>query len=294
MRGIKSFIVFSIAVILFNACQENKTKDGYTMVSEGVWYKLITIGGDRPKAVKGDHVLLRAKYLCCKDSVFWDSDYDSGESYLIDYDVNLIENQFWHFILENFGEGDSIQLKVSTHDFFKDVFSREAPEFSKKDTFIKAEILIQKILSPEKFDIFLSDSTFRREAASWKQKILIDEFVKKSMRHPVRLDSLLFYEKVVNTKDVSVQNGMSVSVSYVGSLLNGRVVDRTDPRKPLQYVYGEKEQLIPGLELALYHMKRGESAKIIIPSHLGFGNEKGGRFPPFTPMVYELKLIDIK
>ena len=47
---------------------------------------------------------------------------------------------------------------------------------------------------------------------------------------------------------------------------------------------------------ALYKLKKGEKAKIILPSQLAFGDQgsSNGVIPPYTPLVYQIEIIDIK
>jgi FKBP-type peptidyl-prolyl cis-trans isomerase len=64
----------------------------------------------------------------------------------------------------------------------------------------------------------------------------------------------------------------------------------------LEFTYGTPDQLIKGLNIVIGTLKKGEFVKIIVPSRLAFG-EKGssnGSIQPYTPLVYNLKIIDIK
>jgi FKBP-type peptidyl-prolyl cis-trans isomerase len=61
-------------------------------------------------------------------------------------------------------------------------------------------------------------------------------------------------------------------------------------------VYGTPDQVLKGINYVIPRLKVGQSAKIILPSRLAFG-EKGssnGTVPPFTPLLYEITLNDIK
>jgi hypothetical protein len=64
----------------------------------------------------------------------------------------------------------------------------------------------------------------------------------------------------------------------------------------LEFIYGTPDQIIKGLNIVIGTLKKGEFSKIIVPSHLAFG-EKGSSnqlVQPFTPLVYNITLIDIK
>ncbi|NXL54750.1 FKB11 isomerase, partial [Podilymbus podiceps] len=64
-----------------------------------------------------------------------------------------------------------------------------------------------------------------------------------------------------------------------GSLEDGRVIDTSLSRDPLQVELG-KRQVIPGLEQSLLDMCVGEKRRAIIPPHLAYG-KRGS--PPTIP-----------
>ncbi|NWV55470.1 FKB11 isomerase, partial [Daphoenositta chrysoptera] len=64
-----------------------------------------------------------------------------------------------------------------------------------------------------------------------------------------------------------------------GSLEDGRIIDSSLSRDPLQVELG-KHQVIPGLEQSLLDMCVGEKRRAIIPPHLAYG-KRGS--PPTIP-----------
>jgi FKBP-type peptidyl-prolyl cis-trans isomerase len=86
-------------------------------------------------------------------------------------------------------------------------------------------------------------------------------------------------------------------IHYEGYFLNGKFFDSTHRRnEPLQFVYGHQWQVIGGMEKAIGKMHQGDKALVIIPSELAFGADGsvGGIVPPFTPVVFEIELINVK
>ncbi|NWW95134.1 FKB11 isomerase, partial [Rhynochetos jubatus] len=67
-----------------------------------------------------------------------------------------------------------------------------------------------------------------------------------------------------------------------GSLEDGRIIDSSLSRDPLQVELG-KRQVIPGLEQSLLDMCVGEKRRAIIPPHLAYG-KRGS--PPTIPGEY--------
>ena len=89
----------------------------------------------------------------------------------------------------------------------------------------------------------------------------------------------------------SPKYGQSVTVHYLGYLLNGKVFDSSIARnEPAQFKIGE---VIEGWNEALETMTKGEKRTLIIPPELGYG-EYGypGVIPPNSYLVFEVELLD--
>lgn len=80
------------------------------------------------------------------------------------------------------------------------------------------------------------------------------------------------------------------------SLLNGERVFSTDLSNSLfEFNKSMPGQVTDGLALIIDEMSQGDEVEIVVPSNLSFG-EKGmgnGIIPPNSPLVYNLKLIEI-
>ena len=88
--------------------------------------------------------------------------------------------------------------------------------------------------------------------------------------------------------------GQEVEVHYEGRLeSNGNIFDSSKTRAPFKFVLGMK-QVIPGWEQALSKMKKGEKYRIVIPWYLAYGSYGNGPIPPFTSIVFDVQIVDIK
>ena len=52
--------------------------------------------------------------------------------------------------------------------------------------------------------------------------------------------------------------------------------------------------MIVGFERGVKLMKEGEKAIIVIPSSLAYGARQRGEIPPYSTLVFELELLEIK
>jgi peptidylprolyl isomerase len=68
----------------------------------------------------------------------------------------------------------------------------------------------------------------------------------------------------------TAQNGNTVKVDYVGTLLDGTEFDRSPKGDPLEFTLGE-QQMIAGFEGAVLGMRVGETKKVTIPAAEAYG-----------------------
>jgi FKBP-type peptidyl-prolyl cis-trans isomerase FklB len=52
--------------------------------------------------------------------------------------------------------------------------------------------------------------------------------------------------------------------------------------------------VIPGFELGLLQLERGDKATIIIPSELAYGNDARQGIPQNSVLIFEVELFEVK
>jgi peptidyl-prolyl cis-trans isomerase A (cyclophilin A) len=89
--------------------------------------------------------------------------------------------------------------------------------------------------------------------------------------------------------------GKTVTVHFVGSLIDGREFDNSYTRKePFTFKLGEGKS-IPGFEEGIATMRKGEICRLIMPSTLGYGSRGvSGRIPAFATLIFDVELVDMK
>lgn len=82
-----------------------------------------------------------------------------------------------------------------------------------------------------------------------------------------------------------------VRVDYEGTLIDGTVFDSSF-EKGVPYAT-TPEEVVPGWTEALQKMKVGEEWILYVPPALGYGEQRAGRIPPNSVLVFRLKLLDM-
>ena len=89
------------------------------------------------------------------------------------------------------------------------------------------------------------------------------------------------------------KEGDLVSLKYVLRSISGDVIYSSEYTGPIRFIVG-KGNVVSGLEEAILLLRVGDKAKIVIPSHLGFGLAgDDNRIPPKTTLIYDLELLEI-
>lgn len=93
---------------------------------------------------------------------------------------------------------------------------------------------------------------------------------------------------------VAVKAGDHVTVEYSGRRVeDGQVFDDTRRNGlSMQFRFGDPDQVVKGIEVAVGLLREGQEGEFILPSELAFG-EKGipGTLEPWTPVVYTVRLV---
>jgi hypothetical protein len=181
-------------------------------------------------------------------------------------------------VLSNRFSGDSLEYISVTDDFIK-------KEFGLKDTLVY-HLRIDRI----KTESDLNDA--RQVELAVLDSIARSELVQNEFRE---LDGIFMNIKEAGDT-TAILEGREVVIHYRGTDLNGRVFD--DSRRmdaPLRFVMGNENQVIEGLEIALFEMTKGDLATLIIPSWYAFGSRgsAGGRVPPYSTVIYTVEVLDV-
>jgi FKBP-type peptidyl-prolyl cis-trans isomerase len=239
---------------------------------------MVVIGDGDYKINTWDDITFTCNFKRQNDSVFFSSTRET-----IYFDPSDSANKAL-FISHFTGlvQGDSVIYLITPQQLFENYFQTPVPDYCKNDSLIKVEVGITGLEKEVKIT--------EKELRSIKEYISKNNY-KIVTELPNRI--FILEHKQGLGQDI-VARGRSVSVDYKGRFFNDSLFDHPD--YPLQFNYGTPDQLLKGLNFVIKGMHKGEFIKIILPSYLAYGEggNTNGTVAPFTPLVYEITITDIK
>lgn len=287
-----NFKLLACIAICFASCRQNpETFNGYSKEKD-LYFKLITIGDGKIKPDSSQTLWLDISCNTLKDSVFWDSKHNSSQKFFVTQNSFPFCTHLFHYSV-----GDSLQYLVPTKEFYNNFFGvKKIAVFSEKDSCVKVSVKILQVLGDDELSR-LKDSLFISGHGKKQEEFTqVKNYVAANFKNPVSITSDAFMEITKSTALDSIKPGKRVKLSYKGAYLDGKVVDFTPEDRPFEFVMGHEDQILEGLRIALCKLKKGEKAKIILPSRLAFGSSgsSNGSIAPYAPLLYEVEVLDVK
>ena len=84
-----------------------------------------------------------------------------------------------------------------------------------------------------------------------------------------------------------IQSGSELELDYKGTLTNGNKFDQTEPGKPLK---SNLKGLIGGFQLGLLGHVEGTKLRMVVPPHLGYGDDALEGIPSNSTLVFEITI----
>ncbi|MCQ2959872.1 MAG: FKBP-type peptidyl-prolyl cis-trans isomerase [Bacteroidales bacterium] len=283
MRNSTKYICFFIFCTLFlSACNVFTKHDGYTYNKKlGYYYKLLGFSDTYVTAHPSDVLSVRLSFFKLDtDSVVEEMKYEVVARDKENLDLALL--------LLGLHTGDSVAFIVP-----KDLLEDQSflPAEIKNDTVqeVQFSVCVSSIVDSVTY------AEQQREKNLWKQAkhdyetFLIQQYMKRMKEKYTLLRSGIYKRIIKQGRGDYPEEGEYVSISFQGGLLDGKVISQFSS---FDFCLGSELQVIKGIELALKTMKKGERAKILIPSEYAWGEygSSDGSVPAYTPVVFDLEL----
>jgi len=288
----KNVLIALTLVALAVSCGPYKTAPG------GLKYEMIADSSGKPGEL-GGFVAFDLIMKTSKDSTIQNS-FEGGQPMWVEIFKPTYKGCIYE-AFQLFSEGDSARIVVQADSFFLKTLGDTVlpPKIDPKEQLtltIKIRKVYDKNYVEQERKKSQEQGQARMEALTKQIKVdsaLIVEHIKKNNIKAQRTSQGVYIQYTKNNKNgVNLINGDSVSVHYVGRLLDGTEFDRSKG-EPLVLTLGSR-QVIPGWEDALLHLKKGEKATVFIPSALAYGDRDMQTIPANSILVFDIEIVDNK
>ncbi len=266
----KKAVGIIIVLVMLLSCQ-SKFPD-YIEINEHVYMQLVSFE-------ESDQSFKNNRYVAASIEI-----YDKETRLFKHYKEEIIEpsNNNWKFLFKHLAEGDSASFMVNQKFLKKENKQLELLDCAAE--FIKINVKVYSFKT--KADGVVDKEMF--EHVLLKKYLEGNDFLKQQ--------NGIYFKTLQEGKGEVVAKGKVITIHYKGSFINELVFDNTYNSSSFTFNYGTPGQVIGGLDIALRRMKMGEKAKIIIPSYLAFGEEGSSTLivPPFSSVLYELEIVNVK
>lgn len=289
---VRAFFVFSLlSSLALSSCRSPLPAqlEGYSPLAGGAYYRLWELGEGSETACPGDYITVQLRYATWEDSTF----FEGGRRFMLE------ASRFKGSIDECFSslsEGDSASFYINSVDFFTKTLATSLPDFLDSTLAMRVDVRMIEVVDSATFasekEAFLHWIEDFREY----EKVVLRQYLMRE-RISTQLTDSLFYLPISPGSGDYPRDGDTLTIEFEGRFLDGKYFDSTLKRgEAFQFVLGQKWQVIDGLERAVRMMRQGEHSIFILPSAVAFGEEGSstGIVPPYTPVVFEVELVDLK
>ncbi len=282
-------VAIGLMLVLLVACGRSPYT-GYKHIGEDMHLKLHMLGDGTRLPQDGDVVLMRLRI----------SDVDSMPG-------SFYSTEGW-FLVDHLRKSAFDQLMIRMH------------EGDSMSMITRADMLPWQAIAPGRIPAHVDEQMLRTEASmiairlpklaqepdtlgamdpQQREAVVLEEFLERLGQGWQRWGtSMVHYYIEGHAQDTTtIRRGDVVTISYTGRRLqDGQVFDSTERNgAPLTFRYGDKDQVVNGLEVAIGLLREGQQADVVLPSEYAFG-DRGveGVLEPYSPVFYTVRVEHVQ
>lgn len=250
----------------------------------------------------GDLVSLHMRITDAKGAVIRNS-FSEGKPILFPLKYPHFEADIYEAVAL-MSEGDSADFWVNADSMYQKIFRKPFPETMTHGSDLKVTIKTLKIRSQRAYkeeqtsfyNSNLKESPEVIAKRKKKEEAQIQEYIKKSGFQFTKTTKGTYYSIVEKklAQDNLPKENKAVVFNYIGQLIDGTVFESSykDIGHSITFTIGSGE-VIEGWDDAFRNIPNGAKAKIIIPSHLGYGNITKDKIPANAILIFDVHLVAI-
>lgn len=312
MKNLKKNLFFYALILIIPGLMVSCNKHKTSQTSDGQEFTYIKEGNQKPN--EGDFILYNLEVTNSSDSTFISTAQQGMPGYLRYSDSTPISG-FMDEIFLGLKKGDSILIEATATKIFQD----QVPPFLQAEENVKIRIGAFDVMDEENVMAYLNEvqqKAMEAEESHAAEQLILDDkiiadYVEKNNLDATRTASGVYYVIENKGSGPAIEEGDQASVHYVGYLLDGQLFDTS--RKDVAEandMYNEQRdefggyepfelqvgtgQVIRGWDEGLSLLGKGDKAKLIIPSPLGYGSRGAGAdIPENSILVFDVEIVDV-
>ena len=188
-------------------------------------------------------------------------------------------------------EGDSAIFKISAENFllFSEKYGHLPEGVNSLDPII-IKVRLVDIMDEKEMDTYMK---LRYHKSEEQEAEILDKYLKNMGIETERPTSGFYFIEKKPGSGSQIKDGNIITVDYTLTLVDGSLVETTLGNTPLTDKVGE-ESYIVGWEEAIKMMRNGSAATVIIPSALGYGAEGTDNILPYSTLIFDIEILNVK
>jgi FKBP-type peptidyl-prolyl cis-trans isomerase len=275
-------------LFLFASCTD-KYGD-FNVAESGLQYRIVESNENAPLPKVGNVLELRYTYEKMDGTILFDSG-EAGRKYMKTLEKPAHTGGSIEDGLAMMHEGDSALFKIAAENFllFSEKYGHLPEGVNALDPII-IKVRLVDIMDEKDMELYMSSRYHTGEDVEME---ILDNYLKNAnITVEPTASGLYFIERNAGSGDY-IKQGDEITVNYTLTLADGSLVETTLGREPMKYVVG-REMFIAGWDEAVSMMKKGMTATAIIPSKIGYGAETKGNILPYSTLIFEIEILDVK
>jgi FKBP-type peptidyl-prolyl cis-trans isomerase FkpA len=301
----RKLMFLGLAIIGLASCN-----GGFKTAPGGLVYN-IAVDKSGPSIQPGDFIAVNVTLKNDADSVLG-STYESGIPSMQIFQKSRQKGDIFEGIAL-LSEGDSAIIKTNIDSMYKG-HQRPATLKGKYQVYL---VKVVKVIPKGN----LSEQVFQGRAQAYYNSVMeafkknakdsepgkIKKYIADNKLNVTKTDSGLYYQVTQQGSGIKPTDGDTVVVNYVLRFITGKVVETSikseaiknklqinpmNPYKPIHLTLGARG-MIKGWDEGMRLLNKGSKAVFVIPSALAYGDGGNQGIPPFSPLVFDIELVDI-
>lgn len=189
--------------------------------------------------------------------------------------------------------GDSATFILDGPKFFEQMMN-PGQEYEFGDDPLYLDVKLFGLMKKADFEKAQAEMQAQLDERREQEVAEIDKYLKDNPGMK-QLETGVYLKTVKKGNGDKVEPLQNVKVHYTGRFVDGTVFDSSVERgTPFEFTVGAG-QVIPGWDATVSGMKVGDKVTVLIPSDLAYGDGSmtRGAIPPYSPLVFDIELLEV-